>query len=55
MDAHRHEYKVRLPRELHQQLAAEAIRSDRSLNGEIVHRIRKSFEEQERREEAAAQ
>jgi predicted HicB family RNase H-like nuclease len=43
---------LRLDRPLHRQLTAEAKRSVRSLNGEIVFRLRRSFHEQS--EDAAA-
>jgi hypothetical protein len=37
---------VRLDEALRQRLIAEAKRSVRSLNGEMVYRLRKSFEDQ---------
>jgi predicted HicB family RNase H-like nuclease len=37
---------LRLDEALHQQLTVEAKRSVRSLNGEIVFRLRRSFHEQ---------
>jgi predicted HicB family RNase H-like nuclease len=39
---------LRFDEALHQQLVAEAKRSVRSLNGEIVFRLRKSIEAHER-------
>jgi predicted HicB family RNase H-like nuclease len=39
-------FLMRLDEALHRQLALEAKRSVRSLNGEIVWRLRKSFEQQ---------
>jgi predicted HicB family RNase H-like nuclease len=38
---------LRLDEALHRQLTAEAKRSIRSLNGEIIFRLRKSFRESE--------
>jgi predicted HicB family RNase H-like nuclease len=37
---------LRLDEPLHRQLTMEAKRSVRSLNGEMVYRLRKSFEDQ---------
>jgi len=37
---------LRLDEALHRQLTAEAKRSIRSLNGEIIFRLRRSFREQ---------
>jgi len=37
---------LRLEERLHQQIAAEARRSVRSVNGEIIFRLRKSLDEQ---------
>lgn len=38
---------LRLDPALHQQLVAEAKRSERSLNKELVHRLRRSIETQQ--------
>jgi predicted HicB family RNase H-like nuclease len=43
---------LRLDEALHRQLAAEAKRSVRSLNGEIIFRLRRSLDQQS--EDAAA-
>jgi predicted HicB family RNase H-like nuclease len=45
---------VRLDEPLHQQLVAEAKRQLRSLNREMVYRLRKSFEEQKQLSEPAS-
>jgi predicted HicB family RNase H-like nuclease len=37
-------YALRLPPELHLKLKAAAAENGRSLNGEIVYRLRSSFE-----------
>jgi hypothetical protein len=39
---------VRVPIDLHQQLVAEAERSVRTVSSEIVYRLRKSIEAQQR-------
>jgi predicted HicB family RNase H-like nuclease len=44
---------LRLDETLHQQLAAEAKRQVRSLNGEIVYRLRRSIEAQQPDDRAA--
>ena len=38
---------LRLPEDLHRQITETAKRSQRSLNGEIVHRLQRSFEQQQ--------
>ena len=38
---------VRLPDELHQRMTKTAKDSFRSLNGEIIHRLQNSYEQQE--------
>jgi len=50
---HRIKFPIRLPPELRDQIIAEAKRSDRSANGEIVHRLRESLK-QTKREAGAA-
>ena len=46
MMRHKHKkYPVRMPPELREQLTNEARRTDRSLHGEIVHRLRESFKQ----------
>jgi predicted HicB family RNase H-like nuclease len=45
---------LRFDEALHQRLVAEAKRSVRSLNGEIVYRLRESIEEQRKPDEPAA-
>jgi Arc-like DNA binding domain len=44
----------RIPKELHRQLAAAAQRACRSLNSEIVWRLRQSVGDERGREESAA-
>jgi predicted HicB family RNase H-like nuclease len=45
--AYEMQWGVRMDEELLARLKAEARRSDRSINREIVHRLRKSIEAQE--------
>jgi hypothetical protein len=47
-------YQMRMERALMERLQAEAIRSDRSLNKEVVHRLRLSLEAQDATQETAA-